>query len=444
MTNIALVVLDTLRKDSFDDHFDWLPGTRYENAWSTSHWTVPAHGSLFTGQYASEIGVYTDASSLDCERPVLAERLSESGYTTRAFSANVNVSEQFAFDRGFDEFEGSWRLRALSENVFDWDQFIVETEGMGPSRYLRALKQCVAGDCDTVPSLKRGLLLKLRDLGLGSQTKDDGATEALDYVRGTDFGDDEFLFVNLMEAHTPYNPPAEYRTVEPPELDGLKASVRGPDADPEQIRQAYDDGVRYLSDMYERIFAELREEFDVVVTLSDHGEVLGEHGMWEHQCGLYPELTHVPLSVYTGEESAASRSASVSLLDVHRTVLSAAGADGEGESDSRGRDLLADADLDDGEFLTEFHGISDLHRQALDKQGITDVDYLEEELNGLLVGDYYGYETFDGFAEVGDAPFEDPRERLQRRVDELGKKRAAEEEDLDEAVMDQLKDLGYA
>jgi len=48
-TSIALVVLDTLRKDSFDEHFDWLEGVRYDNAWSTSHWTHPAHGSLFTG-----------------------------------------------------------------------------------------------------------------------------------------------------------------------------------------------------------------------------------------------------------------------------------------------------------------------------------------------------------------------------------------------------------
>lgn len=55
--NIALIVLDTLRKDSFDEHFDWLPGRRFENAWAPSHWTVPVHASLFTGHYPSEVGV---------------------------------------------------------------------------------------------------------------------------------------------------------------------------------------------------------------------------------------------------------------------------------------------------------------------------------------------------------------------------------------------------
>lgn len=438
MTNVALVVLDTLRKDYFDEHFDWLPGTRFENAWSTSHWTVPAHASLFTGKYASEVGVYTDATTLDCDDPTLAEQLCEDGYTTRAFSANVNFSKTFQFDRGFDDFEGSWRLQALTENVFNWDQFIVETNDMGVERYLMALKKCVFSDCDTVPSLKRGALLKLRDLGLGAGTKDDGATEALDYIRETAFGDREFLFVNLMEAHTPYNPPDEYRTVEPPELDGLEATLQEPSADPDRIRQAYADSVRYLSDMYKQMFDELCTDFDVILTLSDHGELLGEHDAWEHLYGLYPELTHVPLSIYTSEKTEAIRPESVSLLDVHRTILSLAGID----APSRGRDLLEAPEH--GDFLTEYHGISNMHREALAKKGIKDVDHLETELNGLVIDDYYVHETFDEFEEYGDSPFGNSLKQLNKRVAELDKRQMTEHQQFDDAVIQQLKDLGYA
>ncbi|WP_262180173.1 hypothetical protein [Haloarcula laminariae] len=65
MPNIAVVVLDTLRKDAFDGHFDWPPSVSFENAWSTSHWTVPAHRSLFTGQYPSETGVRARAERFD-------------------------------------------------------------------------------------------------------------------------------------------------------------------------------------------------------------------------------------------------------------------------------------------------------------------------------------------------------------------------------------------
>jgi arylsulfatase A-like enzyme len=65
--NVAIVVLDTLRKDAFDREFDWLPGRRFSAAYSTGSWTVPAHASLFAGKYPSELGVHSKNRFLDCE-----------------------------------------------------------------------------------------------------------------------------------------------------------------------------------------------------------------------------------------------------------------------------------------------------------------------------------------------------------------------------------------
>ncbi|WP_435159671.1 sulfatase-like hydrolase/transferase [Haladaptatus sp. DFWS20] len=435
---VALVVLDTLRKDAFDDHFDWLPGQRFENAYSTSHWTVPAHASLFAGKYASELGVYAGAQLLDCEERVLAESFRDAGYSTRAFSANVNISRPFDFHRGFDVFEGSWRLQALSESVFDWDNFIAETREQGAERYLYALHEVLTGDCDTVSSLKRGALLKLRDLGWGTTTRDDGATEALQFVCETEFGDDEFLFVNLMEAHTPYAPPEEYRTVEPPELNGLRATLEGPTDDPETIRRAYDDSVRYLSDMYRAIFAELREEFDYVITLSDHGEALGEYDAWEHLCGLYPEVTRVPLSIWSaGDELDDAREETVSLLDVHATALDIADLDGE----SRGRCLLGHHRTEVRERLAEYHGLTDRHRLSLARDGF-DTDRLDREMHALIAADYYGWDALDGFHELGE--IDKPRERIESLVNELEMRVVENDVAVSEAVEAQLRDLGYA
>jgi arylsulfatase len=100
MPRIALVVLDTLRKDAFDEHFEWLPGRRFENAWSTSHYTVPVHGSMFTGQYPSESGVHAKSELFDYPDPVLPELLVRNGYTTRALHTNP-LLEASEFDRGF-------------------------------------------------------------------------------------------------------------------------------------------------------------------------------------------------------------------------------------------------------------------------------------------------------------------------------------------------------
>ncbi|MFC6763698.1 sulfatase-like hydrolase/transferase, partial [Natrinema soli] len=299
--SIALVVLDTLRADSFDEHFEWVPGVQFANAWSTTHWTAPAHASLFTGRYAVEAGVTIKSQEFDRETTRLPELLQHRGYRTRAFSCNVNISEQLGWHHGFDEFDGGWRLRGLGEDVFDWDEFIAEHRSDGPERYLRALWRCVDDDCDTTQSLKQGALMKLRDMGLKGRHPDDGAAEFLEYVRDSSWNrDGEFLFANLMEAHLPYDPPDEYRTYpdeESPHFDSVKATLREPSADPDRIRTAYDDAVRYLSDVYREIYRELAAEFDYVVTLADHGEALGEYGAWQHGGGLHPPVTRIPLVV---------------------------------------------------------------------------------------------------------------------------------------------------
>ncbi|WP_254769081.1 sulfatase-like hydrolase/transferase [Salinilacihabitans rarus] len=460
MTNVALVVLDTLRYDAFEEHFDWLPGRRFEYAWSTSHWTVPAHASLFTGRYASEVGVYAGAQTFDNPEPLLAERLREAGYTTRAFSANPNVSPVFDADRGFREFEKSWRLEHHGEDLFDWDAFIAKTRDSGPERYALALKEVLLGDDRTLPSLKHGAKLKLRDTRFGRHTEvvDDGASTALDLVRETEFGDDEFFFANLMEAHSPYDPPPEWKTVDV-DVQGLAASLGDPDDDPDEIRRAYEDSVRYLSHVYERIFDELRESFDLIVTVSDHGELLGEHGGWEHLSGIYPELARVPLSVYDARDGPVDGVAyddrPVNLLDVHETVLAAAGL--ESGPDARGRNLT---DLPNGEgedepaegdgfrpdeVLVEYHGLPDRHLDSLRRKGYEDVEYRTRWLDGVARGDYFGYETFDGFAEWGESPYEDPRARIEALVDALDRRTdVADDGELDDAVMRQLEDLGYA
>ncbi|WP_458188194.1 sulfatase-like hydrolase/transferase [Haladaptatus sp. NG-WS-4] len=442
MTNIALIVLDTLRKDAFDEHFDWLPGHRYENAWSTSHWTVPTHASLFTGKYASEVGIYASNQMFDTDYPLLAETLSEAGYTTRMFSANPNISPTFDADRGFDMFRGSWRLEGMKRNTFNWDKFIARTRDMGPERFLYALKEVVLGEYATIPSLKRGVKLKLRDANKDEDTVDDGAATALNLVSNTDFRDDEFLFLNLMEAHAPYHPPEGFATGEKVDIRGLDATFEEPADAPEEVRRAYNDCVRYLSDIYADIFETLKEDFDVIITLADHGELLGEHEAWEHMYGIYPELTHIPLSIYSGEDDAVSVHETVSILDVYQTVLSATGVDAP--AGTRGQNLLDN--IEEGEYLVEYHGLHDRNYFALQSKGYGDIQFLQTELDGIVNSNYYGFETFGGFEEIGSSPYDDPRKRIRELTAELdyADTNGNDSDKLSQQVMDQLEDLGYA
>jgi len=441
--NIALVVLDTLRKDAFDEHFDWLPGRRYENAWAPSNWTVPVHAALFTGKYASEVGVHSKGTTLDCEERVLAEELSDAGYRTRAFSANPNVSKRFQFHRGFDQFSGSWKIRHFnSTDVFDWSQFVNDTEGDDFTRYLHAVWRCITEDVDTWDSLRQGFDLKFRPHKIRAESVDDGARTALKRIRETVYDDDEFLFLNLMEAHGPYEPPEEYRSTEahakPAPVDVFTGTAT--DINKEGVRQAYDDAVRYLSNVYEEIFAELRSEFDYVITFSDHGEMLGEHGLWDHLYGLYPELTNVPL-VVSGPEASGSTDTLVSLLDVHRTVLDLAGI----EAPSRGHNLFEDRTNE--AYLTEYHGLTEWLLNELaefdDFEAIR--DYYDTPLSGIVLSpSYYGYETDEGWVDQGDTD-SDPQSQLDALRDDLEEREVGSEQmELSEEAMARLEDLGYA
>jgi arylsulfatase A-like enzyme len=446
--NVALVVLDTLRHDAFREQFDWLSGIRFTNAWATSHWTVPVHASLFAGKYPSELGVHVDNQALDCPEPVIAEQLRDAGYTTRAFASNIILARPFDFDRGFAEYTGTWKFRALSGDVFDWEASVAERQGIGA--YARAGWDCLTGSDETWPSLMRGARIALGRLDepSGHETR-----EALDYVRRTDFGDREFLFVNLMDAHMPHTPPERYRTADTDEpyedateYNGLVATAGdGPDTDPAVLRQAYDDSVRYLSDRYREIHTELLADFEVVITLSDHGELFGEHGVWQHSYGVYPELAHVPCVISGAGIDDATCAEPVSLLDVHRTLLDLAGVEGE----SRGNGLL---DVDSApitaaptprDCAVEYLGPNPRNREKVERLGY-DPSRFDEELFGIVVDSSYGYETTDGFRVVGDADESTLRERLADHQTNIDRREARSERGVSEATRRQLEQLGYA
>jgi len=438
--NVAVVVLDALRYDHFCEHFGWLSGRRFTQAYSTSHWTAPAHASLYTGKYASEVGVHARSLSFDWEGETLAEALRDAGYTTRLFTANGQLYRWRGWRRGFTQALGPATVTPIgAERGLDWDIFLHETEMTGPRRYLRAVYESLTGDCDTLTSLKRGYGMARNPRWMVS------AGEMAERIRETDFGDREFLVVNFVDAHTPYYPPIPYRTTDDPvkvlDTDAFAGAV----GDDERIRQAYDDAVRYLSDIYREIYADLLDAFDRVITLSDHGELLGEHGLWNHSYGLYPELTHVPLVLDGVDVEAGTTDRPVSLLDVHRTIADLTGVD----VDSRGQSLL-DAETQ-SDRLVEYHGLLPWHRERFDDLGLSAERYdrLDSALCGFVAPNgYYGYHTHDeGFRSVGTSPTDvaDPEAHLADLVATIPRRSVDPDAETtpSPAVRARLEELGY-
>lgn len=433
MTNVALVVLDTLRADSFARHFDWLEGARFTRAYSTSHWTIPAHASLFTGRLASEVGATGQSPTLDCPEQTLAEAFRDAGYRTRGLTANTQLDQYDGWERGFDVFDGPANLGRADESIFDWGRHIEETDP-GIARHLSGAWRCITDDCATIPSLRHGYGLYDRP------TWDGGARAVRHRLEHMDVGEDEFLFVNLMDAHTPYHPPPGS---DDPVSVVIAEAFADTVSDPDRIRAAYRASVADLASVYRDIVSLLESEFDYVITLSDHGELLGEHGLWNHSIALHPELVHVPLVVDGPDVESGPRDDPVSLLDVHRTVAELASVDVE----SKGRDFFGQCEPT--EHVFEYHGWQPFHRSQFERVGapIDEFHEWQTELAGFVTTDgAYCYESAPGeFDVIGETVESDPRGRLDELVSHLDRRSVDDDGvDVSDEVRDRLEELGYA
>ena len=121
-----------------------------------------------------------------------------------------------------------------------------------------------------------------------------------------------FAFLHLYSTHTPYDPDPEFRErYVDPNYDGpieafyaahryaIESGQYEPtEADKEQIRNLYYAGVTQADHAIGSVLDELERsgvlENTIVVVTSDHGEELGEHGVWEHNW-MYQTNLEIPL-----------------------------------------------------------------------------------------------------------------------------------------------------
>ena len=157
------------------------------------------------------------------------------------------------------------------------------------------------------------------------------------------------------------------------------------DAQIRNARHAYYGAISYVDDNLGRLMEALRAtglaDDTIVVFLSDHGEMLGERGLW-FKMNFFEGGARVPLVISAPQRFAARRvAASVSLVDVLPTLVDLAGGDsaalggsidgrslighlaGEGGHDEVIGEYLAEGrDRADGDDPPRRHGSSSIRR----------------------------------------------------------------------------------
>ena len=319
--NLVLVVLDTTRPDflspygapatatPFLETFA-AQATRFDRAYSSSSWTLPAHATMFTGTLPATHGATQSTLRVAKSLPLLAETLRDSGYATAGFSANPWIGNDAGLQRGFEKFE---RIDSVKKG---WLSGQVTDDKAGRPSTIRPVMTWLRGRPDPAQPF--------------------------------------FLFVNLTRAHHPYIPspeaarellgldPNELREVLEefyPELpDGRARSLMNRHyerkrplsaAEWDRLSGLYRASLRTADEDLRRILEAVDRRSDaretLVLVVSDHGESLGEHGHFGHILNLYETSVRVAfLARGPGFEPGATDATPVHLADVHATLLGGA------------------------------------------------------------------------------------------------------------------------
>ncbi|MEO8201634.1 MAG: sulfatase [Gemmatimonadota bacterium] len=322
--NVLLIILDTVRGLDFkggslvDAYLPRLArraeqGVRFDLAFSASSWTLPSHASLFTGRWPAEHRANW-SSPLDNRFPTLAEVLANHGYATAGFVANTSyASRETGLGRGFQHYR-------------DYE--------FGPGEFFRssAILQMIGQDL----GLRR--IIGWHQI-LGRKNADRINRQALDWL-GHNQHRPFFVFLNYLDAHAPYLPPAPFDSA-------LRALPGASGRDQErrfrstwqrklppgpimlENRVAYAASLAYLDDRVNRLLDSLDTRGLLANTLvilgADHGEEFGEHDAMGHGHNVFRTTVQVPLMIWRPGETPGRVTMPVTLRDIPATVMSVTG-----------------------------------------------------------------------------------------------------------------------
>jgi len=298
--NFILISIDTLRADHLgcygylkktSPHLDRLSDEAviFENAFSTTSWTLPAHVSLLTSLDSPNHGVFNSLQKLNPSLLTLADILRNHGYFCAAFTGGGYLHSKFGFSKGFD---------AYQQIIKDGDLSVRFNE---------------------------------------SESLSGRTSEWLDKNYEKKF----LLFLHTYQPHTPYannsdvgkiflSKNAQWNRIIQKEIFGEKGQCDTvlSQEEKENVIALYDGEIRYTDEyLIKPLINKLRElniyDNTVLIVTSDHGEEFYEHKNWLHGVTLYNESIQIPLiikfpdSLYKGTKI----SNIVRITDIMPTVL---------------------------------------------------------------------------------------------------------------------------
>lgn len=433
--NVVFIVLDTVRKDRlspYNENIDFTQtlqefseeATVFEDAVSQAAWTLPSHASMFTGLYLWEHNATHKQLYLDTDQTMLAEKFEHAGYSTACYTSNTWISPHIGMADGFQDIDNFF-------GIVPSDFMSGTTEKLW--RYLNNGR----GEWLIEKLVKIGEFFHERNPDDNTKTPKviQKAKKFVENNQENDF----FLFVNFMDAHLPYYPPEEYREKHAPGVDPDEICQAAhlhnsgiEEADFEASKKLYNAEIDYLDDQLSGLFEFFSEngldEDTVFVVVADHGENLGEDGMFGHQFSVSEQLVSVPLMIKSPDLDEERVEEQVELRELYELVPRLAGIE-DGETSYGSEFALGGYAYPKNELKNIPKELHDRFGKELsfvrtkDKKLVRTGD--EDEMIDLETGESIEIEqefldrlNSIGTAEDGDTEIDE--ERVKQRLEDLG------------------------
>ncbi|MEA2146575.1 MAG: choline-sulfatase [Solirubrobacteraceae bacterium] len=406
-------------------------GVVFDAAYCPSPLCAPSRSAMICGRYASHVGVYDNAAELPATVPTLVHHLRAEGY----FTALAGKMHFVGPDQrhGFEQRLTTDIYPASAEWVPDWDRPIAD-----PMPWYHTMES-VLTPARCIASMQTDY---------DDEVCFEAARALRDRARAT--SEQPFLVVaSFTNPHDPWEIPGRYwdrydqADIEPPSVAPLPSERTDPhsrrlremcgadrveltEAQVRRARHGYYAAISYLDERIGELLDVLREtgldSVTTVILTADHGEFLGERGLWYKMSFLDPSA-RVPLIVRPAGGGGQGRHVRepVSLIDLAPTLLELGGVGREAVTAAEfdGVSLapvLRDADAIERRppVICEYHGEGVLSPSAMVRDGAHKLIVCETDPDQLYDLERDPHELSN---LAGDPAHADVVARLRRELD---------------------------
>jgi choline-sulfatase len=342
--NILILMVDQLNGTLFPDGpADWLHtpnlrrlaarSTRFANAYTASPLCAPGRASFMSGQLPSRTRVYDNAAEFASDIPCFTHHLRRAGYHTCLSGKMhfVGPDQLHGFEQRLTtdiypaDFGWTPDYRKPGERIDWWYHNMGSVTGAGVAEITNQMEY----DDDVAHHAKA----KLYDLARGHDARPWCLTVSFTHPHDPYVARRKYWDLYEDCAHlTPSQPDPGYAAQDPHSKRLFDANDwRKFDITPEDVarsRRAYFANISYLDDKIGEILDVLdttRQEA-VIVFVSDHGDMLGERGLW-FKMSFYEGSARVPLMIATPDGAGRFVADPVSTMDLLPTLADLAGID---------------------------------------------------------------------------------------------------------------------